>query len=256
MLIIVVSAVLLIEWRALRQTRTNLIIVRAMWLIAGVSLFMSTRLSAPIWDAIRALQYLQSPIRWLVPPSAAIAMLTAVSVHVARASRYSPAYFLMIGVTLLFNILVIAHVETQPSVLPDELTEAIQKREVPEYAPLWWDGKFSREFEETGVVVSRGEADVNSVHDVGLKQSYQANAKEGAVLKFRSLYFPGWTARIDDKPADLEHSIEGNMQLALPAGKHTVSLEFGTTWRHIKATIISGISLLVVSVILIRRFHR
>jgi hypothetical protein len=252
LLLVVVSVILLVEWRSIQRNRAIFVLVRTMWLIAGFSLLISSRLSAPIWDAIRSLQYLQSPIRWLVPASAAIALLTGASVHIARASRYRAAYFLMIGITILLNILVIAHVATQSSITKEELAETIEKREVPEYSPLWWNGEFSREFENTAVVVSEGEAEVISIDDAGLKQSYQVNAKKDAVLKFRSVYFPGWTARIDGRLVDLEPSVEGNMRVDVPAGSHTVSLEFGTTWRHIKASIVSAVSLLVTSLLFIR----
>jgi len=82
--------------------------------------------------------------------------------------------------------------------------------------------------------------------DAGLKQSYQVSAATPATIKFRSGYFPGWAARVDGSRVDVQRSLEGNVQIRVEAGEHSITLRFEETSRHIRALIVSAISLLIL----------
>lgn len=246
LLFVLASSIVWIERESIERSVLHLSI--ALWVIAAVSLFMSTRLSKPLWDNIHRLQYLQSPVRWLVIVICAVSLLTAVAAsaltHARKRRRI--VYIASLLVVLAFNLTVSAHVSTQERASRDGLETKMAHQDVPEYVPLWWDGIFHKEFDDSSVLVAGGEAEVSSIDDHGSKRRYQVHAKTEARLRFRSVYFPGWVARLDGKTVDLQRSDQGLIEVIVPAGEHYLTLTFEPTWRHIKAGIVSAASVLIL----------
>ena len=246
LLFILASVIVWIERKSIERSALNLSI--ALWVIAAVSLLMTTRLSKPLWDNIHRLQYLQSPVRWLVIVTCATSLLTAVAASALTTARKwrRIVYLSSLLAVIAFNLAVSAHVSTQERASRDGLETKMAHQDVPEYVPLWWDGIFHKEFDDSSVLVAGGEAEISPIDDQGSMQHYQVHAKTDARLKFRSVYFPGWVARIDDKTVDLGRSDEGLIQVIVPAGEHYLTLTFEPTWRHIKAGFVSAASALIL----------
>jgi len=55
---------------------------------------------------------------------------------------------------------------------------------------------------------------------------YDIASKEGGLVVFSEIYYPGWTAAIDGKPAELGRADYVLRALRVPAGSHKVVLEF------------------------------
>ncbi len=55
---------------------------------------------------------------------------------------------------------------------------------------------------------------------------YTAESKNGGLLVFSEIYYPGWTATVDGKPAELGRVNYILRALPLPPGKHEVVLDF------------------------------
>lgn len=248
LLLLTVSVILFAHWQFVRQNVSRLAMVKAMSLVAIISLLMTTRVTGLFWGGAKSLQYLQSPVRWLVPATVATFLLTGIALQItADLRRRNILYAIPIGIAIVLNIAISAHVATQRSA-DLELLEAWRlNKDVPEYAPLWWDEVFHEEFEHSSVVVEKGDAEVRAIDDAGSKQSYEVRASTETTLKFRSVFFPGWVTRIDGKREDIRRSAEGNIQLIVAPGEHLVTLRFEETWRHIKADIISVASILILA---------
>ena len=58
---------------------------------------------------------------------------------------------------------------------------------------------------------------------------YTVNSKNGGVVVFSEIYYPGWTATIDGQPAELSRVNYILRALNVKAGKHTVVLDFHPT---------------------------
>lgn len=246
LLFVLASVIVWIERKFIERSALNLSI--ALWVIAAISMLMTTRLTKPLWDNIHRLQYLQSPVRWLVIVTFATGLLTAVAASALATARKGRriVYVTSLAVFVAFNLAVSAHVSTQERASRDGLETKMAHQDVPEYVPLWWDGIFHKEFDDTSVLVDGGEAGVSPVDADGSKQSYEVHAKTEARLKFRSVYFPGWVARVDGKTVDIRRSDEGLIQVIVPTGEHHLTLTFEATWRHIKAGIVSAASVLIL----------
>ena len=252
LLLIVVSLVLGLEWRSIRENRSQAAAFKAILLVAVISLLMTTRITVPLWNAIPQLQYLQSPIRWLVLATVAIAILTGLAFKAAVRARWRRVMMPALVVAIVANLAISLHISTQRPVDPAGLENKLQRHDVPEYTPLWWDQTFHEQFRESAVVVGDGAAEVRAIDDSGLSQIYEVSAETDATLRFRSVWFPGWAARIDANRVELGRSAEGNIQVVVPAGDHQVTLKFEETWRHIRANVVSGVAALILGTILYR----
>lgn len=231
--------------RSIHQSPTASRLLIAFWSIAVISVLMTSRLSAPFWRVIRPLQYLQFPSRWLAIAAAPACLLTAVALSAlieARRSYILPV--VVLGGAIAVNVAISAHVATQQPAEPDRLLGELTLPDVREYSPLTWDEQFHEEFDKSPVVVESGDAEVRAIDGGGATQSYQVSATTNAVLKFRSLFFPGWAARVDGKQADVQRNNEGHIQLTIPSGEHMLTLRFEQTSRHIKANFVSVVSIL------------
>ena len=58
---------------------------------------------------------------------------------------------------------------------------------------------------------------------------YTVNSKNGGVVVFSEIYYPGWTATIDGQPAELGHVNYILRAVSVKPGKHTVVLDFHPT---------------------------
>jgi hypothetical protein len=170
--------------------------------------------------------------------------------------RRRVVYIALLTVVVAFNLVVSAHISTQERANPEGLETKMAHPDVPEYVPLWWDGLFHEEFDNSSVVVAGGQAEVTPIDDQGSKQSYRIRADSEATLTFRSVYFPGWVARIDNREVTLRRTEEGLNQVIVPGGEHSLTLGFESTWRHIKAGIVSAASALILVAMLYRTRRR
>lgn len=75
--------------------------------------------------------------------------------------------------------------------------------------------------------------------------TYEADSKQGGVIVFSEIYYPGWTATIDGKESELGRVNYVLRALNVPAGKHTIVLDFHP--QSVKATeTVAYISLLIL----------
>ena len=79
---------------------------------------------------------------------------------------------------------------------------------------------------------TREGGDQSSQGTVTLKQyapnqlSYNVESKDGGVVVFSEIYYPGWEATIDGKPAEIGRVNYVLRAISVPAGKHSVVLSF------------------------------
>ena len=125
------------------------------------------------------------------------------------------------------------------------LSEGSFAEKSPEYHPVWWDGENTRNLQETsGLVDERQRAGSSAFDDSGVRQIYDISASTESVLRFRPLYFPGWVARVDDRPIEIGPSEIGNIELKIEPGEHRLTLTFEDTWPRRAGKLISAASLL------------
>ena len=77
---------------------------------------------------------------------------------------------------------------------------------------------------------------------------YTAESKNGGVLVFSEIYYPGWTATVDGKPAELGRVNYILRALQLTPGKHEIVLDFHPATVKATETVasVAGIVLLLI----------
>lgn len=82
--------------------------------------------------------------------------------------------------------------------------------------------------------------------------TYETSSAKDGVVVFSEIYYPGWTATIDGKPADLARADYILRVMNVPAGKHTIEMQFDPKSIHVTESIAyGGLALLVIGVIVL-----
>lgn len=227
-------------------------VVRGLWAVTTISLLMTTRLTTPVWRFVPKFRAIQFPIRWFSVVTLGLSVLAAIAVSLAL-RRPRPPYLqpAILAAVLLFNLVVSWLVVTRAPFQPEALARRLTTyTDVREYHPRWWDQQRHTELDEAPAVVTRGKANVTAIDEQGTEQGYRVNAEEESVVKFRTLYFPGWQARLDGQLATLSPNDEGHMQVTIAPGEHDLSLMLESTPPRTAGKIVSSLSLLAFAVVI------
>ena len=86
---------------------------------------------------------------------------------------------------------------------------------------------------------------------------YETSSPQDGIVVFSEIYYPGWTATIDGKPADIARAVYILRAMNVPAGKHTIEMRFDPQSLHITEGIAYGaMALLLVGVIILIWIYR
>jgi len=86
---------------------------------------------------------------------------------------------------------------------------------------------------------------------------YETSSPQDGIVVFSEIYYPGWTATIDGKPADIARADYILRAINVPAGKHTIEMRFDPQSLHITEGIAYGaMALLLVGVIILIWIYR
>ena len=86
---------------------------------------------------------------------------------------------------------------------------------------------------------------------------YETSPPQDGIVVFSEIYYPGWTATIDGKPADIARADYILRAMNVPAGKHTIEMRFDPQSLHITEGIAYGaMALLLVGVIILIWIYR
>lgn len=215
--------------------------------VTGFGIFMTTRMSGPIWSIIPGLSYLFFPYRWLTIASVGASLLAACCFQtLTQTDRWRFIRMVVLVVAVVANIAISGLVIMRAPTAPDSLAESLSRRDPREYRPIWWDGQLQREKWQNAAVVANGDASVQSIDERGIDQAYNIKASVPSLIELRPLYFPGWVARVDSKKTELMPSPDGHVQLAIDPGEHTLSLKFEDTWPRTAGKVCSAASLLIL----------
>lgn len=248
-LLILLAIVTWVVWKS--EYRQNSL-VRGVWVITIFSLLMTTRISSPLWQFIPKFKSIQFPVRWLLITSLGVSLLTALAVSLILRQSKLPVYkATALGAAIIFNLAISGLVLLKAPFQP----EALQRRlayytDVREYHPKWWDQQRHTELDKAPAVVDQGNATVVALGKSRMKQSYTISASKESVLRFRTLYFPGWAAHINGQIADISPGKDGHIELKVSSGEHNLTLDFEDTPTRTAGKIVSALSVIIFAVML------
>lgn len=251
------------------ESRVHLVLVGIVLLIFTV-LMLPCAVSA--WDHLPLLHFVQLPWRFLGPASLFLALLAGAGI-----ARLPGPHWLRLPVALML-LVVFAFTWLFPRFYPSQAqptplstiaferdTGALGTTSWGEYLPVWVrqlpaaeslvpayqaagsDGIIPRLMSES---LSSGAQVVEARYHLASADLIIETATEFTAI-FAWYYFPGWQGRLDGQPLTLhpvgEHGLVG---ATIPAGRHRLTIRFGNTPLRRGATIVSGLSLVVLLVAL------
>lgn len=219
--------------------------------ITAISIFLALSSSQFIWDRMYVLQVMQFPWRFIgyvtLGTSIAAGFLTS---HIASNQQRG------IVIVILAMLLLYAnrnHIRVNQSIVfenPFEKSDIYGPSTTvkDEHMPRSAARVFSEQKSDGDVIPP----DLGKSKRLTWESNYhrfEVNLSGAADFRDNSWYFPGWTARIDNKTVDLKK--DSRLLVTLPQGRYTVEFFFGETWyRKLAdilsvATFISGIGILL-----------
>jgi hypothetical protein len=226
---------------------------KAMSLIFGMALILTTPLSAPFWRYVPYFDILQFPWRWLSVMELTLCFLVASaisgSVPPFPVSDGIPGRMALYAITAILSLsflLIMKHDSMYTSSFLSMITNAEQvlhyANRPKEYTPIW-----ACDVEE---IMARGNYEkISSLSgNTALRilewqperRAFAVNASVPERLRIATFFYPVWKAEIKGKESD--GAIEertGAMLVKVPSGEHTLKLTFGDTWLRAIARYVS-----------------
>lgn len=252
--LVAIVSLILVYYRKKRFNKVpNFHLFSFFFLVAILSLFMTTPYSVPLWRMIPEREMFVFPWRWVIVSTFATSVLIGLScdrvsftdIKRDRPIRLVMAVFhgLLIANIYLASVYIITAKPLQKNDLEWMLTEG---KDLIEYRPVWHTQK-EKEFssqEWVAVTFVENHGTVKIISWKSHSRLFTVNATLPSVVRVSTFYYPGWTALINGKeiPISIEKD-SGAMLLSLPAGENTVLLEFRDTPLRRAAKWVSIISL-------------
>ena len=246
-------------------------------LITGGCILLALPFTAWLWDALPLLHLFQFPHRFLSVAVVFLAFLAGMGMqslgqmlHAKKTTVTRWSYFgvLLIVVGLLVSqTRVLGQVGYYPP-LPAIDVEFIMQKE-RETAPII--GEYASVYMPTGVKElppleqqaqdgpERLDMDSLPIGASLLAAAYTplrydliVSTPDAFVARFRTFYFPGWTAQLDGQPLAISVTEpHGQISVEVPAGEHRLAVWFGSTPLRTAATLLSLASVVVLCLALV-----
>ena len=199
--------------------------------------FLTTPSSKFIWQHIFFLRYFQFTYRLLEPIALCTSLLAAIA---ATRIRKNWLIILLCGITILYTILNWGNRRVLPSITDSKIISNYNRKAdiwnqyVEPTTPVWADIKKSgiRKKPKTHLETITGNATVKEITRSSVHHEYVVSAHEKTVLKENTLFFPGWTLRVNEKNQQFNFQnpkYPGIILFSLPKGLYKVTLDFELT---------------------------
>jgi Dolichyl-phosphate-mannose-protein mannosyltransferase len=202
--------------------------------IAGTLLcFLMLEDAAWLWEHVSLLPYVQFPWRLLGPAALCSAMLVAaLGPAISNLRRHR---WLAFGAALALLVIPnLPHLQPDRTAVidpafwtPHQLAvTGFETTTAGEMTPRWME--LSPSYTPVAAVVAAGDAQIRDERRTGFHYTGQVIAKAGSRIRVSEAWFPGWTLRIDGRPAEAGPAPgSGLVEFTVPAGIHDVELTFG-----------------------------
>lgn len=231
-----------------------------------IALLMSP-VSGAFWQAAPVAALVQFPWRLLALSTIALAWLAGAALEALLAGSRVPgdrptvaaASMMLIAVLAGFNYTLPQYTERSPqaesarAAVDFELVSYRDRTgymtwasEQPSTSPLVDEYKTGKPLSRA--VVLRGDAQLTPLHDGGESHRVSVKSDAASTVQFRVYYFPGWTARIDGKPAPLwPAGPQALISVDVPQGEHDVEIRLLDTNVRAFAKFIALLSVLIAA---------
>jgi hypothetical protein len=213
-----------------------------------VATLLMCSLTAPAWNHLLKLRFVQLPWRWLLCLSVALVLLVTMAFR-----RWWTR--LLLCIALLAVVAFVWHRVQPPwwdtaadiNEMLDNQQEGSGYEGVDEYVPADGDASEVKLDARRVTVEGSARAQIHVQHwDPELKV-FTADLREPGKLLLRLFNYPAWQVQINGRVASKEtQELTGQMIIPVDAGENAVEIRFIRTWDRTLGGVISGVTLLLV----------
>ncbi len=221
-----------------------------LWMIAGLTTtFMSTSYSIYISKLIPKIEAVSFAWRWLVITGCFTALLVGAAIdHLQRHVELKPRALWLcrasIGVTILLCLAV-----TVQNIVLDALSNPSLRRRAnhTEEAFVPKSAAAPNDLPDTPkVVIEPRGGSIEIVRWEPYEREVNVNVEKPSRVRLKTYNFPGWVARVDDRPAPMLDDKDGVQQVEVPPGIHRIQASFVNTPPRTAGTALSGLALVLI----------
>jgi len=222
-------------------------------MIAIGAVFLASSASRWLWAGIPALATLQLPWRLLDHLAAPCSTITAFALAAAWRPRYRYGWVryaftgLCLVLTLLMGMLSLSCIQMNGFAPPHRIIGQVAAfRRLPGDYPPRGSELTTEHADDALVTVVRGQVSGTVITWESERRRIDIQAATPGAIALRTWHYPGWSAR-DERGMTLPVSAEsgtGKLLIAVPAGRHTLEIRFGSTPLRLAAAWLSLIAAL------------
>lgn len=202
--------------------------------ITLVSIFLLFAPSRFLWEIIPFFKYIHFPFRWLNITAFAITLLFASFVYRLKdvSTIKRDLYFSIVALFTIFIVLDFYYISNAISFSEQELIPVRAENSSIDHLPVTADiKKLDNDGAAKGKITflkGRGRSAV--VIWKSAERVVDVDASQPITARIRTFNFPGWTAHVDDRQAEIKTETgTGAMLIDIPEGKHRLHLIFKDT---------------------------
>jgi hypothetical protein len=219
-----------------------------LFLILLISLFLMLPYSNFIWEKIRLLQKFQFPWRFLAISVFATSVIGGLVLSILPKQYKLFALFIFLVGVFVFNK-DYWHAKGF-LVKPETFYKGVYNSttDTGESSPIW-SVRFMEKRPRAHIEVISGKANIQETFRNSTKHEYIINSLGQARIKENTLYFPGWSVKVDGVPVSLQFqdpNSRGLMTFFIPQGKHVITVIFGETRLRLLADFLSVVSMILI----------
>lgn len=229
--------------------------------LGAASAILMVPLSAPAWNHLPKLYFIQFPWRWLAPLNLAFAFLTAASMASWR--KNWPKWLVPALVLGAIAAGAVAMVRTawwdscDAPFIAGEISSGHGYEGTDEYSPLSFDrsdlvpndpaygpdGQIARVDPASGRIVPLASVQIHVEKWSAERKAFTADVANQTQVALHIVNYPAWKATLDGVPTEIEAAPDtGQILLTVPPGTHRVEVRFRRTSDRIAGDAISIIS--------------
>ena len=246
----------------------RLVLILLFTAIALAAGLLSLPISRRIWESLEILQVAEFPWRMLGLANLGLAVLAGAAVWLVPTRLRYAAAFICIAALLLavgpYLYPVIPFTRHGDLTLADQInyersSQSIGTTTLGEYLPQtvgvppttsplvesYLSGNIPERLDRSSLPHA---AVASLIEQSSVTHRYQLDSPVDFRLRLLHFFFPGWQARLDDRPVTLvTEAGTGLMLVDIPAGRHSLTVYFGQTPIRRFASILTGLTLLALA---------
>ena len=200
------------------------------WILFGASVFLAIPFSRFVWDAVKPLQEVQFPWRWLAIVSITAPMLAAIYVDQFAAwfkTKERPLALIVAGCVLAFATYSASQVIRQaPYIEKREVANYLDKTSTDIGFTFWWTNWTRQEAFDIKEKVVAENRSPQIQKWTATEKEFQISDGNAGKARVAVFYHPNWKATADGAPAAVEPDANGALIITVPAAKTNVKLNF------------------------------